>query len=898
MSTHPLNRKFVALTLAFTLLAAMSVVAPSASAVAPAEPIDADGIVIMWDATAVRSASAKIELQRRGLKVRRSLRGGQVTVVDVDPGQIAALAEELSAIPGVLSAEPDYRIHIAWTPNDPHYTSGEQWAYSRIQAPTAWDMERGDAGVVVAVIDTGADLNHPDLAGKLDTVNDRNFTVAASDAGYYSAADDNGHGTHVSGIVAAATNNGVGVAGVAPDVRILPLKAIGADGTGDSSKLAEAIDYATSVGVDVINLSLAFEYGVTSTVVQQAIVDASAAGIIVVAASGNGGTVGVRYPAAYPECIAVGATDRTDLRAPYSTYGTQLDVVAPGGTNVNLEDMVLSTYPTSEYAYIQGTSMATPFVAGAVALLRSFAPSATLAEIRSAIEVSAKDVGAAGFDIQTGHGLLQLRNALDYLTGQDTAPPVTTSNALATYNDVATVTLTADDGAGLGVGATYYSVDGGVLLRASVATVTGYGAHTLSFFSDDVVGNSESTHTVEFFVDDTLPPVTNTNAKAVYDATATVTLVASDGTGSGVASTFYSFNDAAVSSGNVAVIAEMGTHTLTYSSVDVLGNRETSHTVSLTVRGVPDVTRVSGTTRYATAVELSERTYASGGEDTVVMASGETYPDALAASALAGVLDAPLLLTDTHYLPGEVALELTRLGAARVVIVGGLTAVSASVEDALVSRSMTVERLQGRDRYLTAATVAARVAAESAPASVPVAFVVRGDLFPDALAVSSLAAASGAPVLLTSSSTLTSATAQAIVDLGVDEVVVAGGEVSVSEAVVTAIEALPGVSVTRRGGSNRYSTGASVVRYGVLRGWVTADFVGFATGVNFPDALAGGVIAAGRGGVLVLSDPLQLSPETASVITDNGSNHLPIWVFGGTNAVSDGVRNALSALRF
>jgi subtilisin family serine protease len=903
MSLPLLNRRFIAIVQVAVLLTA-AIVAVPADAAPSAAPATVDGVVVVWASGGARTTSHRLELERRGLHVRRTLLDGRAAVIDAEPDDVAALVEQLADLPGVTSVEPDYPVYLAWEPNDDYYSTGEQWAYSRIQAPAAWDVERGDGGVLVAVIDTGADLAHPDLAGRLDTANDRNFTVSTTSAAYTIASDDHGHGTHVAGIVAAQTNNVIGVAGTAPLVRVLPLKAIDARGEGDSSDVAAAISYAVSVGADVINMSLAFDYGVQVPVVEQAIQDAIAAGVIVVAASGNGGSSGVRYPAAYPECIAVGATTPADTRAPFSTYGQELDVVAPGGKASEpdpIGDAVLSTYWTSSgstYAYMEGTSMAAPFVAGAAALLRSFVPTATAGEIRSAIEVSAKDISAAGFDNYTGNGLLQMRNALDYLTGQDTTPPTTTSNALPGYENVAPITLTANDGAGFGVAATYYRIDSGAWRRGTSLSITGYGPHTIDYWSDDVVGNQEDTNTDTFFIDDTKPPVTTSNAVAVYESTATVVLSASDTGGSGVASTWYAVDGDAPVTGDVVTVGTIGVHTFAFGSVDVAGNREDTRTADFTVRGVPIVSRRYGANRYATAATLSSGTYAAGSAPFVVMASGETFPDALSSSGLAGVLDAPLLLTAKNYLPVEIVGELQRLGTTRVLIAGGPAAVSGTVESALGGMGITVERVQGTDRFATAAAVAVRIASESGATPPRTAFVVRADTFPDALAVSSIAASRGFPVLLTGSTSLSPACAQAIVGLGITEVVIAGGDSAVSAGVAAAIDALPGVSVVRRGGVDRYETAAGIIRYGIARGWLSTGFVGVSTGANFPDALAGGVVAADRGGMALLTAPRSLSSGTAAVIDENGSDHLPIWVYGGPNAVSDTVVNTLTALRF
>jgi len=890
---HHLIHRTISLVLAGCLL--VPVVATPDVAIAIQET--PGRAIVVWREGASGIETAEAALERAGMRIERTMLGGRAGVIEDPELDTATLVKQLETLPGVLFAEPDQKVYATAIPNDPEFE--HQWAYTRIQGPDAWGVERGDPDVVVAVIDTGADLDHEDLLGQLDTVNDRNFLLAPTDANYTVADDDNGHGTHVTGIVAAATDNSKGVAGTAPLVKVLPLKVLNSSGEGQSSDVIPAIEYAVSQGVDVIYMSLALQYGTQSEALHVAIQQATAAGVVVVAASGNNGSTGyVSYPAAYPECIAVGATGVDDARVSYSNAGTALDVMAPGGSAVaqTVDNSILSTYPGNRYAVKAGTSMATPFVSGTVALMRAVDPTLTVDEIRSAIEMSAKDIGAAGFDTLTGYGLLQMRNALYLVAGTDSTPPVTTSNVVAAYDDIANIVFTADDGAGLGVGATYYTVDGGTLRRGTSASVTGYGTRVVGFWSDDVVGNAEATKTVEFFIDDTIPPVTTTNAVSAYDSQATITLSANDGSGSGVTGTRYSLDGSAFTTGTVVSVADDGGHTLQYQSVDACGNTESLRTLTFTVLGVPAVSRVAGANRYETALALSRSTYGDGSASTVILASGEDFPDALSASSLAGVLDAPLLLTTRASLPAEVAAELIRLGASDAIIVGGVPAVSATVASQLTGMGLQVSRIAGTDRYDTAARVAARVATETgAP---PVVFLARGDTFPDALAASSIAAAQGFPVLLTRTSSLPAETSAAIMTLGVSTVIVAGSTAAVDANVFAQVEALPGVSAIRRGGANRYDTAASIVNYGLDQGWIHTAFIGVATGVNFPDALVGGIVAAEKDGVMLLTSPTALSAQTRTIITDNGVDHMPVWVYGSKVAVSDQVKNAIAALRF
>lgn len=226
-----------------------------------------------------------------------------------------------------------------------------------INAPEQWQQGRTGKGVVIAVIDTGVDYNHPDLRENI--IGGKDFT------GKGDYMDGNCHGTHVCGTIAAA-NNGSGIVGVAPDAKILALKALDDNGAGDMRNVIAAIKYATDYGVDIISMSLG---GPGSPALHRAVKDAVAKGITLVCAAGNEGdgdpnTEEFSYPGAYAEVIEVGAIDFNGKLAYFSNTNHEVDILAPG---VN----ILSTYPNGQYAKLDGTSMATPHMTGAVALLRS-----------------------------------------------------------------------------------------------------------------------------------------------------------------------------------------------------------------------------------------------------------------------------------------------------------------------------------------------------------------------------------------------------------------------------------------------------------------------------------------------------------------------------------------------
>ncbi|NTV93940.1 MAG: S8 family serine peptidase [Thiobacillus sp.] len=353
---------------------------------------------------------------------------------------------------GVLSADPNYIMRPTAVPNDPYYAY--QWHYPLINLPQAWAITTGTPAVgdvVVAVVDTGVRLSHPDLSGKLlrdgssnligyDFVKDP--TMANDGDGIDANPDDPGddstpaasswHGTHVAGTIAAASDNGVGVAGVSWGARIMPVRVLGKGG-GTLYDVLQGVRYAAGLSndsggvparrADVINLSLGC-LGCYSATAQTVFDQVRAAGVIVVAAAGNEGSSQPSYPAAYNNVVSVSAVTITRALAPYSNYGSTVDVAAPGGsTAADLDgdgypDGVLSTLVNASlapiYAYYQGTSMATPHVSGVAALMKAVHPGLTPADFDALLANGAltTDLGAAGRDDYFGYGLIDAAKAV------------------------------------------------------------------------------------------------------------------------------------------------------------------------------------------------------------------------------------------------------------------------------------------------------------------------------------------------------------------------------------------------------------------------------------------------------------------------------------------------------
>ncbi len=317
-----------------------------------------------------------------------------------------AMAADLELSGAVEWAEPDYVEQAVATPNDPYYAN--QWQHVNIRSAGAWDITTGSTQVIVAVCDTGVDLGHPDLASRLVLPGWNTYLNNTN------CMDTHGHGTMVAGFAAAAGNNGIGVAGVAWNVRILPIRITFADGGGSAyvSDIGEAITYGADHGAKVVNVSFS---GYSSSTIISAADYAQGKGTLVVIAAANDGVdlTGSPDPASI---VLVGATTTADTRASFSNYGTPIDVVAPG---VN----VWSTIMGGGYGYGSGTSFSSPITAGLAALIFSVNPSLTPQAVEGCIESTCKDLGSVGEDGVFGFGLIQADAAVAKAYGTTKSPP-------------------------------------------------------------------------------------------------------------------------------------------------------------------------------------------------------------------------------------------------------------------------------------------------------------------------------------------------------------------------------------------------------------------------------------------------------------------------------------------
>ncbi len=310
-----------------------------------------------------------------------------------------------------------------YTPSDPNY--GNQWHYDRIRAPEAWDITKGSSSIIVAVVDTGIDYNHPDLNDNMwkdangfygyDFVNDDNDPM-----------DDNGHGTHVAGTIAAEMDNNLGGTGVAPNVKLMAVKVLDTDGYGSWDDIARGIIYAADNGAHIINLSLGGY--VYSGTLENAVNYAHSKGCLLIAAAGNDDRNEVAYPAKFPTVVAVSAIDYNNNPSKFgpgkgTNYGPEIELCAPGGGDLDgdrvldsINEGVYSTEWDDTYSYLYwGTSMATPHVSGTAALLWSMRPDWSSGMIRALLRKTADDLGVKGWDQYYGFGRVNAYSALKEL---------------------------------------------------------------------------------------------------------------------------------------------------------------------------------------------------------------------------------------------------------------------------------------------------------------------------------------------------------------------------------------------------------------------------------------------------------------------------------------------------
>ncbi|MDR1603957.1 MAG: S8 family serine peptidase [Gracilibacteraceae bacterium] len=727
-----------------------------------------------------------------------------------------------------LEAEPEY-----------------QWTAAMVRAPQAWDLGADGSGIIVAVIDTGVDFSHPELAARVVA----GYNAIKSSTALKDMEDDHGHGTMIAGIIAAERNN-IAPVGVAHMAAVMPIKAVSSSGSGDDRDIAAGIVWAVEHGARIINLSIAST--AQSPELTEALRYAAEKGCLIVAATGNLpntaenvlGTVeqdqeGVGYPAADPHVVAVTALTREERIADFSLTGAEVLLSAPG-------DTVLTTYPTylgtgGGLAYTKGTSVAAALVSGAAALIWSEFPEATAAEVMLALTSSARDKGRVGRDEEYGYGVLDVYRALQSLK------PQVLYHAPAVLNWSGGTVASGDDAVvAIPPGAFNLAVDPSGTVEAALPVNIAPTTEASLY-----VGGVEGLGVAYSVAWEGQPP-----QKAI-----TLTLpLGSDAPGAGIAYIYRLQGSRWVKVGGGAAAVPGGSVSAGLFAPGI-------YQVGVVRQSLP-VDRVAGLDRIQTALATAREAFPQG-TDSVVIARADDFPDALAGVPLAYKLQAPLLLTFPDSLPPEVLDVIQTLSPLNIYILGGEGAVSVSVARQLAGIA-PITRLYGGDRFETAAAVARLLGTRGQ------AVIVNGRNFPDAVSIAAEAAQAGWPILLTERDELPEVTARALRNLSVTRTIIVGGPGVVSAELENTLPA-----PTRLAGDNRYDTSASVL-YAHLP---TGANLYIATGRNFPDALTGGLLAALNSSSIMLVSPDGLTARQKSLLsTLRGKQAVAL---GGTGSVSE-----------
>lgn len=874
---------------------------------------------------------------------------GLPAVVSTAGRPVDQVLNQLRADPNVEYAEPSYRVQLVEETgvgvNDP-LTAG-QYSLDQMRVRDAWSLSTGGNGVV-AVLDTGVMANHPDLSGRVlpgyDFVNDDS-----------NAADDNGHGTWVAGIIAAKANDGYGIAGISWSDMILPVKIMTREGTGSTSDLIAGIRWAADHGATVINMSVGgFPY---TQGVQDAINYAWGKGVVLVGAAGNNNRDETFYPASMANVVSVSATQVNDEFSHWSSYGSAVDVSAPG-SSVQTTNCTVCTYAGHDtwgaHTYISGTSFATPNVAGVVALIQARYPHFTPQQVVDRLISTVDDRGVAGWDKRYGRGRVNAYRALgatvaaggllggDALEGNNSLAaarviPLGTATRPSVYpaGDVDFFAVDVPRAGRLDVRVTgvvdtraypwnksSLKVDpivelyttGGTLLRRVDAvwedgtelaqtTVAGPGRIIVRVANYFANGNRTAYAVTPTYVD-TAAPALATRSPAPgalgvpYDGPLSVTfnepvvgvsatsMVLRTPSGAAISST-VSYDAAArrATLRPASPLAGETTYSLSLTSgiKDPAGNAMPASSWTFTTgKTVP---RVAGSDRYATATALSGTAFGAG-VPVVYVATGATFPDALAGAPAARLGGGPILLVEKGSVPTATAAELTRLKPGRIVVLGGPNAVAESVIDALDAHTAgTVTRVAGADRYATAAAISS-----SAFTSASLVYVVTGENYPDALAAGTVAAAARAPLLLVRAGSVPAPTLAELGRLDPNRIVIVGSTGVVGNGVATQLAAFGQVS--RISGPDRYASSAAVSAASFATNGPSVAYV--ATGKAFPDGLTAGPIAGMRNGPLLLVPGTSLPAAVATEL--RRLDPTSIVIVGGPNAVTDSVRSQIRAL--
>jgi len=577
------------------LLSCLMLCALAASQANAVEMEYADGRILIKPAANVSDKALNAVLQNHNASTKSVIGGINIHVINVPSGAEQAVVNALSHNPNIELAELDKVNELTEIiPDDPYYTSA--WHLPKINAPLAWDLSTGNS-VVVAVLDSGIDPDHPDLGSRLL----RGFNTVDNST---NTDDIAGHGTKVAGVIGAISNNATGVTSIAWNTHILPLRVSNqSSGSAYTSDLAEAVTWAADNGAHIVNASYALSF--SSSINSAASYLKDKGGVMVVSA-GNDGSEWIYGDSA--NLISVSATSSSDTKTSWSSYGSYVDVAAPGAG-------IYTTSNGGGYASVSGTSFSAPLTAGVLALIKAANWDLTPTQMEGILEDSAIDLGAAGFDNNFGHGRIDAHAAVQLALNTSgsgggtptdtTAPTISFNLASTTLSGVESINVTASDNTAVAnLELTLTNISSNLLL-ASVSgdtinigldtTQLVDGPYTLIAVATDTNGNvsekSLNINVANNVANDTTPPsvsvsnladgdIVSSNMKARVNATDDVSL-----------SMIYCYaNGALISSSNISPLdcnintkkLKSGSHTFSARALDMAGN-ESVTSVSFTI---------------------------------------------------------------------------------------------------------------------------------------------------------------------------------------------------------------------------------------------------------------------------------------------------------------------------
>ncbi|MFZ7133060.1 MAG: cell wall-binding repeat-containing protein [Eubacteriales bacterium] len=744
-------------------------------------------------------------------------------VVEIPKGKnIEQIKEKLRKIPGIVNVEQEYIAASNYIPQDPYYQT-YQWNLKKINMEGAWNVTKGASNTIIAVIDTGVgaqeDINGVLINGAAVLDGVIHSDINPGDFSYDGGVDDievqdsSGfpiypHGTAVAAVIASSMNT-TGITGIAPNVKIMPIKVF-KDGEGHCSfyDVALAIRWAADHGADIINLSLGGP--VAPNELLDAVDYAYSKGVTIVGASGNDGIEQVSYPAYYDHVIAVGSTGSGDNASMFSNHGSRLDIVAPGE---NIYTPYIGDRLSNPFLLVSGTSFSSPTIAGVAGLIKSKYSSLTNDQITRILYTASKDLtSVSGWDANTGYGRVEALAALN----------LAANNSIWDYND--TISTSTTLGSTAKVSGKLYPAQDKDVYKLSITKPGNIKAiiNSANDFDLMMILTDENGNVIDYIDDG------GGSEKEVLDTTITN------------AGIYYLW-----------VLDYYG---------DFSDN--ISYHLEMNPVAVGQVSRYAGADKWNTAALISNNGWVQS--DNVILAYGNNFPDALAGAPIASHLNAPILLTSRDAIPACSMNEIIRLKPKTIYLLGGNLVISDSLEKSLKNKGYNVKRIFGADKYKTAIAIGQELINYYASDTIVLAY---GGNYPDALSIGGFAGENKWPLLFTGNKTLNTDTKKAILNWDIKKVIIVGGNLVVSTNTENELKNM-GITVERIAGEDKWETSIKIVK----KFKAHTDGVIISTGNNYPDALTGGAFASKYSYPILLVQKNNATSSVLSYIGTSGAD--------------------------